>query len=191
MRTAIHVRAIARSCETMAILSCGRGARLALIGVALILGAGAPLDAGELRRPNGPVILTVDGLITSTNAPGCAEFDRAMLEELGLSRMRTWTPWTDGEQEFEGVLAKQLMAAVGATGTEVRAFALNDFESVIPLADFESYPVMLAMRMNGKQLEVREKGPLWIVYPWSDHPELDDLPTRKRSVWQLTFLHVQ
>jgi len=89
------------------------------------------------------------------------------------------------------VLARQLMAAVGATGTTVRAVALNDFESTIPLADFDRYPVLLATSIDGRQLEVRDKGPIWIVYPWSDHPELDDLPTRRKSVWQLSSLHVQ
>jgi hypothetical protein len=157
----------------------------------LVLAMAARLHAAELRAPEGAVVLTIEGAITHTNAPGRAEFDRAMLEEIGLSRLRTWTPWTDGEQEFEGVSAHQLMAAVGATGTTLRAVALNDFESVIPLADFERYPVLLAMRLEGRQLEVRDKGPLWIVYPWSDYPELDDLPTRRKSVWQLRSLHVR
>jgi len=175
----------------LASLSSGHPVRLALIGVALILGAGAPLRAAELRRPEGAVVLTIEGAITRTNAPGRAEFDRAMLEELGFSRLSTWTPWTDGERTFEGIPARQLMAAVGATGTTLRALALNDFESDIPLADFERYPVLLAMRIDGSWLEVRDKGPLWIVYPWSDYPELDDLPTRRKSVWQLRSLHVQ
>ena len=167
------------------------GANLALIGFALIVAMGDRPRADELPRPEDRVILTVAGAITRTNAPGQAEFDRAMLEELGLTRLRTWTPWTEGEPEFEGVLATRLMAAVGATGTEVRALALNDFESTIPVEDFGRYPVLLATRIDGRQLRVRDKGPIWIVYPWSDHPELDDLPTRRKSVWQLRSLHVQ
>jgi len=172
-------------------MSRGRGARLALIGATLILAVSTPLRAAELQAPDDAVILTIEGAITRTNAPGRAEFDRAMLEEIGLRRLRTWTPWADGEQEFEGIPMTELMAAVGATGTTLRAVALNDFESVIPLADFERYPVLLAMRIEGRQLEVRDKGPLWIVYPWSDYPELDDLPTRRKSVWQLRSLHVR
>jgi hypothetical protein len=172
-------------------MSCRLGTQLTLIALALIVAMSAPLRADDLPRPADRVILTIAGAITRTNAPGQAEFDRAMLEELGLARLRTWTPWTEGEPEFQGVLARQLMAAVGATGTEVRAFALNDFESTIPLADFDRYPVLLATRIDGKQLQVRDKGPIWIVYPWSDYPELDDLPTRRKSVWQLRSLHVQ
>jgi hypothetical protein len=73
----------------------------------------------------------------------------------------------------------------------VRAHALNDFESTIPLADFELYPVLLATRIDGRRLEVRDKGPIWIVYPWSTYPELDDLATRRKSVWQLRSLRVE
>ena len=164
---------------------------LTLIGFALMVALAEPLRADDLPRPKDRVILTIAGAITRTNAPGQAEFDLAMLEQLGLTRLRTWTPWTEGEPEFEGVPARRLMAAVGATGTTVRAVALNDFESAIPLADFERYPVLLATRVDGEQLQVRDKGPIWIVYPWSDHPELDDLPTRRKSVWQLRSLHVQ
>ena len=149
------------------------------------------MRADELPRPEGPVILTVDGAITRTNGTGVAEFDRAMLEQLGLIRLRTWTPWNDGEAEFEGVPAQRLMEAVGATGSTVHANALNDYESLIPLTDFERYPVLLATRLGGQPLTVRDKGPIWIVYPWSTHPELDDLPTRRKSVWQLRSLHVR
>src|SRR5918996_804457 len=117
-------------------MSCRPSADLAVIGIALIVALGDPLRADDLPRPTERVILTVAGAITRTNAPGQAEFDRAMLEQLGLTRMRTWTPWTEGEPEFQGVPARRLMAAVGATGSAVRARALNDFESTIPLADF-------------------------------------------------------
>jgi hypothetical protein len=60
-----------------------------------------------MQRPQGPVVLTVDGAITRTTAPGRAEFDRAMLEQLGVATLRTWTPWTEGEPEFQRVPARQ------------------------------------------------------------------------------------
>jgi len=147
--------------------------------------------AGPLGRPQSAVILTISGAITETNGPGRAAFDRAMLERLGLSKLKTWTPWTRGVAEFEGVLARRVMAAVGATGTKLRATALNDYQCTIPLDDFERYDVLLAMRMNGQEMRIRDKGPVWIVYPWSDHPELDDFLTREKAVWQLTALDVR
>jgi hypothetical protein len=63
------------------------------------------------------------------------------------------------------------MEAVGAAGTEVGAFALNEYQQTIPISDFASYDVLLAFRMNGRPMRLRDKGPIWIVYPWSDHPD--------------------
>jgi hypothetical protein len=179
----------------------GRAGRKALIRRkfllqgALALGIAAapvPSIAGEdLPPPQTLAILTVTGAIAQTNGSGHAAFDIAGLERLGLTRLVTWTPWTEGEVEFEGVLARRLMEAVGARGTEASATALNGYEHTIPIGDFHSYDVLLAFRMNGTLMRVRDKGPIWIVYPWSDHPELDDFMTREKSIWQLKNLHVR
>ena len=158
--------------------------------VLLVALPGVASSAADLTSPSGEVILTIAGQIEHTNEGGVAAFDRAMLEQLGLNELRTWTPWTVGEPVFEGVLAKAIMDRVGAQGTSVRATALNDYEVTIPVSDFSSYRVLVAMYQDGQELTKRERGPLWIVYPWTEHPELDDRPTRQKSIWQLVHLHV-
>jgi hypothetical protein len=169
--------------------------RIFLLQGALALGIAATADSAiagdDLAPPQAPAILTVTGAIARTNGPGFAAFDVGGLERLGLTKLVTWTPWTEGAIEFEGVLARRLMEVVGAQGSEVDAIALNDYEETIPISDFHSYDVLLALRMNGTRMRVRDKGPVWIIYPWSDHPELDDFMTREKSVWQLTVLHVR
>jgi hypothetical protein len=164
-----------------------------LLGALAPAALAAPLAYGgeKLAPPRDRAILSVTGAIANTNAPGRADFDLANLEHLGLSRLVTWTPWTEGEIEFEGVLARRLMEAVGAAGTEIQATALNGYEQTIPLDDFQSYDVLLALRMNGAAMRVRDKGPIWIIYPWSDHPELDDFVTRGKSIWQLAAMDVR
>jgi hypothetical protein len=155
---------------------------------------GAPISsprADDLPPPSDEVILTVTGAITDADGSGRIDFDLNALERLGLSKLTTWTPWTDGKVEFEGVWARRLMEAVGARGTEVEALALNDYKEVIPIEDFHRYDVLLAVRKDGRLMQARDKGPIWIVYPWSDHPELDDFITREKSVWQLSVLHVR
>jgi hypothetical protein len=147
--------------------------------------------AGSLPVPRAEILLTVDGDIAHTNAPNEARFDRTLLEDLGLTRLRTWTPWTEGEPEFEGISAAALLHAVGARGTRVLALARNDYAVSIPASDFHRWPVLIAMRMNGQPLRLRDRGPLWIIYPWSDFRELDGPESRSRSIWQLVRLTVQ
>lgn len=144
-----------------------------------------------LPAPEGEVVLRVGGAINCPNVGDMAELDMALLKSLGSDRLRTWTPWTQGEPLFEGVLARRVMAAVCARGERALARALNDYTTEIPLEDFTRWPVLLATHMDGVRLRLRDKGPLWVVYPWSDHPELNDRLTRQRSVWQLASLVIE
>ena len=119
------------------------------------LGASTTTDATPVQDL---VILSVTGAISGHGGSGRIDFDRKDLEQLGLTKLTTWTPWTEGEVEFEGVWARRLMEAVGARGTEVEARALNDYVEVIPIDDFHRYDVLLAVRMNGQLMRTRDKG---------------------------------
>jgi hypothetical protein len=144
-----------------------------------------------LPVPAGPVLLTLTGAIERTNAPGEARFDRAMLEALGTAVIRTKTVWYDEEKTFEGVLLQKVLDEVGARGAVLKALGLNDYEVAIPSADAAHYGVVLAMRMDGRMLTARDKGPLWIVYPRDDHAELQDERYDQRWVWQLNRLRIE
>jgi hypothetical protein len=144
-----------------------------------------------LPAPQGPVILLVSGNIGVTNTEEGAAFDRQMLHELGLTEITTSTPWTDGVPVFKGVLARTLFERVAAQGATVMASALNDYTVEIPMSDFEDYDVLLATEMNGEEMPVSTKGPIWIVYPRDDQPALQDRRLHDRWVWQLKALQVQ
>jgi hypothetical protein len=160
-------------------------------GLALGLAGTGAARAEALPKPSGPVLLTVTGRIRNTNAAGAARFDRAMLEALGVRRLATSTAWTEGRTEFEGVLARDLLDAVGAEGGSVLATALNDYAVAIPLDELRRYPVLLALKMDGQYLKIMDKGPIWIVYPRDQNKELQDSLTDKRWVWQLRELRVE
>jgi hypothetical protein len=144
-----------------------------------------------LPAPKGPVILTVSGKIEVTNSPEGAQFDREMLYALGMTEIVTTTSWTDGDQVFEGVLARSVLERVGASGTTIIATALNDFVSPVPIEEVQRYDVLLATIMNGKEMQVSDKGPIWIVYPRNDNPELLDSKFNDRWVWQLRDMRVE
>lgn len=142
-------------------------------------------------EPTGRVILEVAGAIDHTNGDNIMRYDRPMLEALGLRDIVTETPWTDGPATFTGVLARDLLANVGATGTTIFAIALNDYGVEIPITDFETFDVILALRKDGEYLTVRDRGPLWVIYPWSDFTDLQNELYYSRSIWQLRTLDVR
>ena len=163
---------------------------LAFVLSSVLLTAGLAL-AASLSKPEGRPILEVSGSISTTNVGDKAQFDIAMLEKMKPAKVATSTAWTEGTPVFEGVLMRDLLAAVGAKGDTVTAVALNDYKIDIPIADFMKYPVVLAFRQDGQLLKVREKGPLWIVYPQDEFTELKNKQTQAKWLWQLKELRVK
>ena len=165
-----------------------------LVGAAVILVAAAltfPVKAQDLPVPEGPVILTVSGDIAQTNQDNLATFDRTMLEALEPVSLTTTTAWTEGPVTFEGPLVRDVLSLVGAEGTVVTATALNDYAIDIPFTDFQDYEVLLALEMNGEGMSVRDKGPIWIVYPRDEYAELQTVEYNARWIWQLRSLNVE
>ena len=147
--------------------------------------------AGELPKPVGKPILTIQGKIATVNRDGTAQFDLAMLERLGMVTIETKTPWFDGPVKFEGVPLARLMREVEANGRTIVAVALNDYSSEIPIEDVTKYDVILALKRNGEYMPVRDKGPLFVVYPYDSAPELRSQTYYGRSVWQIAKLVVK
>jgi len=162
--------------------------RLLLI---ISLGPVSAWAAERLPSPDGQVLLVVSGAIEQTNAPGEARFDRAMLEAIGMATLKTSTVWTDGVKTFEGVPLRKVLERVGARGTTIVATALNDYSIELPLSDAVQHDPVLAMKMDGRVLLARDKGPLWIVYPRDSRPALQDPRYDQRWVWQLYRLHIR
>ena len=150
-------------------VACGRGAA----------------QASDLAPPSAEVVLTVKGLLGRTNVGDEAHLDRPLLEGFGSGTLTTWTPWTDGEIEFEGLPLRDLVLGLQAGGTAIRLRALNDYHVVIPMSDARDYDPLVAWRADGVDLTRRDRGPLWIIYPWSAHPDLDKRVISQRSIWQL------
>lgn len=157
---------------------------------ALTLMAPLPALAASLPKPSGAVVLTVEGNITKTNAEGRAEFDLAMIDALPQRVTVTETPWHEGTQTFSGPLAAALLDAVGAQGTLVTVQAINDYSAEIPVDDLIANPVILASRMNGETLSIRDRGPLFVIYPFDEMPSLYNEVYFGRSVWQVVSITV-
>ena len=157
----------------------------------LLLPASLLADMPSLEASRGDVVLTIRGNIAQTNTEDSAQFDAQMLATLETHTLETTTSVTDGVNQFEGFLMRDLLDWVGAEGEQVIATALNDYIVEIPLEDFYQYDVLAATHMDGEALTPRDKGPLWIVYPRDDHSELQDIRYDYPWVWQLNGLQVE
>lgn len=147
-----------------------------------------PLFAEDLATPQGDVILTITGQIATTNVDDSAQFDLEMLEALGSTTIETTTIWTEGPKTFEGVALATLIEHLGLEGSHLRATAINDYAVDIPLSDAVDGGPIVAYRMDGETMSVRDKGPLWVIYPYDSNSDYRTEVIYSRSIWQLDRL---
>lgn len=115
------------------------------------------------------------------------------LAQLPQYTIHTRTPWTDGVKAFTGPqLADVIALASNAASYEtLRVSALNDYVTTIPASDLTRYGVVLAMLVDGRRISVRQKGPLFVMYPFDAKPELRDSRYYGRAVWQVQSIDVR
>jgi hypothetical protein len=158
--------------------------KLAIFAFAIstLLGTTACL---ALDKPAGDVVLTVKGSIDHPNVGDTAQFDLPMLEALASRSGSMETPWTTGTVTLSGPLLGAVIEAAGGHGKTLTVRALNDYAADVPMEDATTIQTMLATRMNGELMSVRDKGPLFLVYPFDLQPELYNEKYFSRSVWQI------
>ncbi|MEV8468189.1 oxidoreductase [Fluviibacterium sp. DFM31] len=144
---------------------------------------------GTLPMPTDTVILTLSGSIQHTNVGDLAHFDRDMLAGLPRVEFTTETIWTEEATTFSGVPLLAVLKHVGAQGSHIVAIAINDYSMEIPMEDLGDYPI-IADQVNGAPMSVRDKGPLWIVYPYDQDDSFQTEVIYSRSVWQLGHIRV-
>ena len=155
--------------------------RLAGVAAASLLFAFAtPAGAGD-------TILAVTGKVTG----GEMNLTLAEIEAMGMARIETTTPWHDGRVTFEGVPMARFLEAVGARGTTAYVQALNDFSIEIPLSDLTGFNAILAFKSDGNYMEIADKGPLFIVFPYDDVEEVRNALFYSRSIWQIHSIEIK
>ncbi|WP_256885973.1 molybdopterin-dependent oxidoreductase [Ochrobactrum sp. BTU2] len=128
--------------------------------------------------------------------PAAATITLTIVAPNGTTRVLSSDDFTKLPQNFDGVLLRDVLATVGVDGTEagshsITVLALNDYSISIPLEDAYKYDVLVAHKMNGRELNRRDKGPYWIVYPRDQHEELNDSRYDHRWAWQLKQIEVK
>ena len=101
------------------------------------------------------------------------------------STIKTTTIWTTGEQTFVGVSLGAFLKAIDAKGSKLRATAINDYAVEIPVTDAVTGGPIIAYLLDGKEMSVRNKGPLWIIYPYDSSSDFRTEVIYSRSIWQL------
>ena len=150
----------------------------------------AARNAWALDAPAGPVVLTVSGRLRDGQRGSPVQFDMAMLERLPQVGYSTRTPWYAQPRKFSGPLLREVLSSVGLHGNQLRLVALNDYRVDMPMDDVLQFEVLLARLMDDKPMAVRDKGPLFVIYPFDQNIALRNAVYYSRCAWQLRAIEV-
>jgi len=173
------------------------GRRLALLGgLYLVLLAAVAVLAAAFIHPQGIAVSaqseSLGRIVLTVESQGRrTRFDMRALQALPQRTYKVTTPWYLRPVSFQGPLLRDVLAAAGASGSRIEAVAVNDYTAVIPFQDAEAYDVIIALRMDGKSMSPRDKGQLFVVYPYDRLPPEMREKSFERSVWQLDGLRVK
>lgn len=144
-----------------------------------------------MSAPEGEPVLWVNGRVSQSNTNGAIVFDEAMLNQLDIRSILTNNHVVDQVVEYRGPTLSSLLENVGATGSQVRVTAWDDYVVTIPISDIEKYGVILATHEAGVKMTIDDKGPLFVVFPFSDYPELRNDFYYSLSIWQVRELFIE
>lgn len=159
---------------------------LSLLFAAMALGVMGP---GTVRAADA--VLTVIGPGGGPGGSPAVTFDMAALDALPQGTITTTTPWYDGPRTFTGPLLRAVLQQAKVAGAVLRISALNDYSVEIPVEDLDLYGVVLATRIDGKPLSVRDKGPLFVIYPFDSRTDLKQEKFYSRAIWQVVRIVVR
>jgi len=161
--------------------------------VALLMVVGQMLAnlAFALPTPKGEPILWVSGNISQTNSPQGAEFDESMLLAVEHGAIHTNNHVVSEVVEYKGPKLASLLEYVGANGKQVQVIAWDDYVVTISLEDIMKYGILLATHEAGVRMTIDDKGPLFVVFPFTQHAQLRNDFYYSLSVWQVREIVVE
>ncbi len=158
--------------------------RVVVSALLLLLTPVASLALDALPSGDGPAVLTI-------RANGAEHvLDAAALRALPAETIETETIWTEGKQTFTGVRMTEILDRLGITDGTLTLVAVNDYRISIDVDDFTPDGALLAYDRNGAPMTLRDKGPVWMVYPYDADPRFRTEITYANSIWQLDRIEI-
>ena len=172
----LRVMTVSIACALPLLTACGGKESAAPESFTVVAPASLAGDS-ELVSAKGDVVVTV---MRAGEKP--LTLDLRTIEQLREVSYRVRDPYAKREITYSGVLFSDLLEHLGskALPAKIRLSAWDDYAVTITLADARRWPVMLATRMDGKRMALRDGGPTRIVFPY--HAFTID-PTRYNDQW--------
>lgn len=102
------------------------------------------------------------------------------------------TPWYKEPIKAKGISFKAVLEKAGVKPTDkLTMIAWDKYTTEVPASDAFSFNTMLATHINGQKLTLKDKGPLFHLYPFDDNKMLAEKQEySNKSVWAIKEIRV-
>lgn len=142
---------------------------------------------GNLGWANTDALLAID---PGGDGSTLHHFTDADLMALPQVEFATSTIWTDTVAMYSGPTLASVLDAAGAADGRLVMTAINDYKVEMPRSIVEPAAPIIANRIDGKPFGIREKGPLWLMFPFDSDSRYQSEEVYSFSIWQLTQIRV-
>jgi len=153
----------------------------------LIAAAALFLVQGVAGSAAAEAVLRVDVAGDGSDIRSLTDADLAALPQISFT---TTTIWTTEAATFSGPSLAAVLDSLGAEGASLSMIAVNDYKVEMPWAVMEQDTPIIANRINGEPFSIRDKGPLWVVFPYDSDPRFQTEEIYSLSIWQLNQIQV-
>ncbi len=145
------------------------------------------VSASAIAATAEEVLLIVDVKGDGSDLRSMTDAD---LQALPQVEFTTSTIWTTDPVTFAGPTLAAVLESVGAADGSLSMVAVNDYKVQMPRGVVAQDAPIIATRLNGEPFTIRNKGPLWLVFPFDSSTAYQTEEIYSYSIWQLTRIAV-
>lgn len=135
-----------------------------------------------------PPLLRIGGALESGQEQFLTDADLMALPQISFE---TSTLWTTGTNRYSGPSLAAVLDSVGAAPGNLQLTALNAYSVDMDRGLVGETVPIIANRINGRPFGPREKGPLWLMFPFDLSEEVRRENIYALSIWQLNQISIR
>lgn len=143
----------------------------------------------DIEVPENILDIKLSGSILETTPETVTVLD---LEKLPLTGYAVNDPYVEERVEYRGVTLKDLVEGYAKPTTQKMVLvAIDDYKVEFTRDEWTRWDILLATRMNGKYMELEEKGPAKIVMPYDTAEDINQTSYTPFWIWEINWIEFQ
>lgn len=114
------------------------------------------------------------------------------IDEKYVESISTNTPWHDDIAKYTGILIQNFLEQYeNGEFSEISISAMNGYTVDADIRTFVNAGAMLVWLMNDAPISVHNKGPIVVIFPWSQNGSLREDIFTSLAVWHVNSIHIR